>query len=161
VDKFPRYLESFGATLFCTVGEPSDVLLPRCDSWQTAREVLRSDHTEYALLESANKLHSFVQSEMPSAWAAWPAPAKIQLAMCKQLVIDACDRLSVHGVSEDDDEIISLRLGNILMCSWCEHHWDVPSASRLFTPMADLISEGRVVCGWVNGVFPSGSWAIW
>lgn len=71
------------------------------------------------------------------------------------------DRLRALGFDEKDLEKVLWTTSLIIVGAWIERTEQMPPDDRNYDQLDKVIGAGHMVCGWVDGLYPEGEWAVW
>jgi hypothetical protein len=84
-----------------------------------------------------------------------------QHALCNPMLSNRFDRLRALGFDEKDLEKVLWTTSLIIVGAWIERTEQMPPDDRNYDQLDKVIGAGHMVCGWVDGLYPEGEWAVW
>ena len=147
--------------LFCRVGQRESVGFYQADSVEDARTYLRSEYFDHALFEVGNEGRSWQVRGAPKHLEVSNEQIREQHAMCKPMLSNRVDRLRSLGFDEKDLEKVLWTTSLIIVGAWIERTEQMPPDDRNYDQLDKVIGRGHMVCGWVDGLYPDGEWAVW
>ena len=147
--------------LFGRVGLVEAVGFCQCQDIEHARECLRSEYFDHALFEVGNESRSWRRIGAPDD--AKPSNEQILAhhAFCKPMLSNRFGRLRALGFDEKDLEKVLWTTSLIIVGAWIERTEQMPPDDRNYDQLDKVIGRGHMVCGWVDGLYPDGEWAVW
>jgi hypothetical protein len=147
--------------MFGRVGMLESVGFCRCEDIEHAKSCLQSEYFDHALHEAANDGHRWQDIGAPEHLKVSNEQIRAQHAMCKPMLSNRFDRLRALGFDENDLEKVLWTTSLIIVGAWIERTEQMPPDDRNYDQLDKVIGRGHMVCGWVNGLYPDGEWAVW
>ena len=147
--------------LFCRVGVLDRVDFCPCQDIEHAKSCLQSEYFDHALHEAANDGHRWQDIGAPQHLKVSNEQIRAQHAMCKPMLSNRFDRLRALGFDEKDLEKVLWTTSLIIVGAWIERTEQMPPDDRNYDQLDKVIGRGHMVCGWVDGLYPDGEWAVW
>jgi hypothetical protein len=147
--------------LFSQLGKPLRSIGLRCESLAEACNLLHDEHFDYALLEAANEFHAWRLDCDHRRAADEEGQLRLDAQECLRQVTGTAGRLLEAGFDDKARDKVLRTTKTIMILAMIERRWNMPVDDRIFGPLDAVIAQGHIVCGWVDGLYPEGQWAVW
>jgi hypothetical protein len=161
VSDFESLLLAREPLLFSRLGQSDSLVGTRCLAVTQVAELLQEQHLEYAMLEAANECNWWRIQQDSRRVAEERSALTQEVEACLLRVGGRTELLRRSGLDDKSRQIVVRYTTSIITLALVERRWNMPVDDRIFGPLDAVIAQGHIVCGWVDGLYPEGQWAVW